>query len=129
MAAFQNLCLPFQFLADKCKEFKCTRELRLVCGSDGKTYNNECVLNFEACLHNVNVTVEQTGACNSKKTVDVDQGENVAELGGAEVLQERAAQEEEEAETEVKPAKSGEHLATDYGRPQIVCNCGFHVSH
>ena len=37
-----------------------------VCGSDGKTYENECILKYEACKNNKALTVQSQGHCQSK---------------------------------------------------------------
>ncbi|KAL4714863.1 hypothetical protein ACJJTC_012535 [Scirpophaga incertulas] len=41
----------------------CTRNLRPVCGSDGVTYSNECVLNCERIKLNPDLKVTQDGPC------------------------------------------------------------------
>jgi len=41
----------------------CTKELIEVCGSDGKTYDNGCLLNVEACLKKETITVVKVGKC------------------------------------------------------------------
>ena len=50
-----------------CKEPKCPqacpRIYRPVCGSDGKTYPNECVLKVNACVNEENITVVHEGFC------------------------------------------------------------------
>lgn len=91
---------------ENCREFKCTRELNQVCGSDGKTYNNECVLKFEACLSNSQVFVAHNGTCssNNDETGDVEQHGANGQLGA--VIQDRADNEGAEVAEEPvnKPA-------------------------
>ncbi|KAH9102143.1 hypothetical protein AeMF1_021219 [Aphanomyces euteiches] len=41
----------------------CIEILRPVCGSDGKTYDNECFLKRDACSKNVHVQVAHEGMC------------------------------------------------------------------
>ena len=41
----------------------CTREFLPVCGSDGKTYNNACVLDAENCKKGTSVRIAKQGAC------------------------------------------------------------------
>nr|UST29448.1 agrin [Haliclona caerulea] len=41
----------------------CPKILRPVCGSDGVTYNNECLLKVEACKSNTEITVKSEGRC------------------------------------------------------------------
>ncbi|XP_054715535.1 agrin-like [Uloborus diversus] len=43
----------------------CSAEYRPVCGSDGKTYDNECVLRVEACKLQKNIRVIYSGDCSS----------------------------------------------------------------
>ena len=46
----------------QCNEI-CTADYTPVCGSDGKTYPNECGLEVEACKTGKNLTVVKQGEC------------------------------------------------------------------
>ena len=46
-------------------DIKCTREFKQVCGSDGRTYNNECLLNRAKCVKRLFIRVASQGACES----------------------------------------------------------------
>jgi len=50
---------------DLCKK-KCTRMFKPVCGSDGKTYNSECLLEQEKCVKRLAIQVAETGPCVDK---------------------------------------------------------------
>jgi len=55
----------------------CTREYNPVCGSDGKTYPNLCVLKVAACKDgNESLIVAHTGKCTSVKARDCPKGCN-----------------------------------------------------
>lgn len=41
----------------------CTRFLAPVCGSDGKSYDNECLMEFAACLAKKVIAVRHQGRC------------------------------------------------------------------
>ena len=41
----------------------CPREKDQVCGTDGNTYLNECILKAESCARNDTVGVKHQGAC------------------------------------------------------------------
>ncbi|XP_051514706.1 serine protease inhibitor Kazal-type 1-like isoform X2 [Myxocyprinus asiaticus] len=43
----------------------CSREYDPVCGDDGKTYSNECMLCWENSQNNQNVKVMYKGECNT----------------------------------------------------------------
>ena len=49
----------------KC-ETACTREFFPICGSDGKTYNNKCLLKVATCL-NPEVKQKNNGPCHPEK--------------------------------------------------------------
>ena len=41
----------------------CPRHLDRVCGSNGKTYGNECVLRSFSCINGLNIEVVHKGPC------------------------------------------------------------------
>ena len=45
----------------------CTADYNPVCGSDGKTYGNECGLKVSACENNKNITVVDSSNCEKKQ--------------------------------------------------------------
>ena len=49
-------------LSESCEK-KCTRIYKPVCGSDGKTYNSECLLEQEKCVKKLSIQVVGTGPC------------------------------------------------------------------
>ena len=50
------------FLSDECSR-ACNRMYLPVCGSDGNTYNNECLMLEESCIQRVIITVAHEGPC------------------------------------------------------------------
>ena len=50
----------------------CTKDYRPVCGSNGETYDNKCVLEVTACNTSNPITVEQEGICREYKLKNED---------------------------------------------------------
>ena len=47
----------------------CPEIYKPICGTDGKTYSNDCELKVEACYtHNHDLKVEHEGECKSRKS-------------------------------------------------------------
>ncbi|XP_026103909.1 serine protease inhibitor Kazal-type 1-like [Carassius auratus] len=44
-------------------DFGCTREYNPVCGDDGVTYSNECMLHWENKIRGKNVSLKHIGKC------------------------------------------------------------------
>jgi len=49
-----------------CSEIRCTREFKPVCGSDGRTHANQCVLKETACRRRTSIEKVHDGRCGSK---------------------------------------------------------------
>ena len=66
MHGFEYDCNNQTFISD-CSDDYCTRELKPVCGADGKTYNNKCLLDKEYCKTNVKINLAHVGPCLPKE--------------------------------------------------------------
>lgn len=44
----------------------CTKEYDPVCGSDGRTFPNPCVVKYESCLKQKNITIVHYGHCGKR---------------------------------------------------------------
>ena len=47
----------------------CPRIYRPVCGSDGSTYSNTCMMEVAACITNEDISVEHEGKCGMLKCI------------------------------------------------------------
>ena len=50
----------------ECEKIACTRDLRPVCGTNGKTYSNRCMMRLLSCEVNMLVFEDYEGRCNEK---------------------------------------------------------------
>ena len=78
---------PHWFFSDFC-DIKCTREFKPVCGSDGKTYNSECLLNRAKCVKRIFIQVASQGACESSTNDQLNEQDSIE----TEVLNSRTPQ-------------------------------------
>ena len=74
-----------KFFSDLC-DLKCNRDFKPVCGSDGRTYNNECLLNRAKCVKRIFIQVAKQGPCESGSN-NQDSTEDVSESSKTETIQ------------------------------------------
>jgi hypothetical protein len=61
--SFNSLCVVDSNYRASCQCPKCPPATKHVCGSDGKTYVNECELRKQSCTTKTNITVLHQGKC------------------------------------------------------------------
>ena len=66
-----NFIYPWKFVdvinCIKKKSRKCPKNGKVVCGLDGKTYDNHCTLNAtRECKENLNIEINHNGKCKGK---------------------------------------------------------------
>ena len=60
-----KLFLIYSEEEDPCAR-KCGREFKPLCGSDGQTYNNECLLEVAKCSKNTDIQIIRRSPCDGK---------------------------------------------------------------
>uniref|UniRef100_A0A8C2YB35 Ovomucoid n=1 Tax=Coturnix japonica TaxID=93934 RepID=A0A8C2YB35_COTJA len=63
-------------------EVVCPDELRLICGTDGVTYNHECMLCFYNKEYGTNISKEQDGECGETVPMDCSRYPNTTSEDG-----------------------------------------------
>ena len=58
------------FMIDPC-DLKCSREFKPFCGSNSKTYNNDCLKKEDECRTGSQINVTRAGPCEDSPIVEV----------------------------------------------------------